>query len=575
MSDVNQFLLIVGVLLSASILIGHVSRRFGMPLLLVFLLIGMTAGEDGPGGIRFDDFGVAFLVANLALAVILLDGGMRTQLQTFRVALRPALSLATVGVVITAGLVGVAGHFMLGLDWPFAFLLGSIVASTDAAAVFALLRDSGTRLNDRVASTLEIESGVNDPMAVFLTVAMIEVIRSGAATPDFALLVSLVQQFGLGVIIGVGAGYLLSRMVQTVHVGEGLYALLIASGGLLIFAGCNLLGGSGFLAVYLTGLVVGNRRLPGGENVLRAMDGLAWLAQAGMFLLLGLLVTPSNLFALGWWALGVAVVLMVVARPVAVALSLAPFRFPPREMAYISWVGLRGAVPIVLAIFPTMAGIDRGHVFFDVAFFVVLVSLILQGSTLALGARVLGIALPSRIEPIAHGEIELTRQRGLQLLEVRVPEDWPWAGTPVRELRLPADTQVLAVWREAMLVADVNAHLLQTDDAVLCAVPPESSPALAQLFTQQPAQGAPSQRSVFGDFTLDADVSVGDLEMAYGFVLARDDSERERKLGDWLQGRLRRRPVAGDRMRVDRIELTVREVRDGHITRVGLKLSAE
>jgi len=575
MSNVNQFLLIVGVLLFASILIGHVSRRFGMPLLLVFLLIGMAAGEDGPGGIRFDDFSLGFLVANLALAVILLDGGMRTQLQTFRVALRPALSLATVGVVITAGLVGVAGHLMLGLDWPFAFLLGSIVASTDAAAVFALLRDSGTRLNDRVASTLEIESGVNDPMAVFLTVAMIEVIRSGAATPDLALLISLVQQFGLGVIIGVGAGYVLSKTVQTVHVGEGLYALLIASGGLLIFAGCNLLGGSGFLAVYLTGLVVGNRRLPGGENVLRAMDGLAWLAQAGMFLLLGLLVTPSNLFALGWWALGVAVVLMVVARPVAVALSLAPFRFPPREMAYISWVGLRGAVPIVLAIFPTMAGIDRGHVFFDVAFFVVLVSLILQGSTLALGARVLGIALPSRIEPIAHGEIELTRQRGLQLLEVRVPEDWPWAGTPVRELRLPAETQVLAVWRHAVLVAEVNAHLLQADDAVLCAVPPESGPELAQLFTQQPAEGAPSQRSVFGDFTLDADVSVGDLEMAYGFALARDEVERERKLGDWLQAKLRRRPVDGDRVRVDRIELTVREVRDGRITRVGLKLGAE
>ncbi len=575
MGQVNQFLLIVGVLLFASILIGHVSRRFGMPLLLVFLLIGMAAGEDGPGGIDFDDFGTGFLVANLALAVILLDGGLRTQLQTFRVALRPALSLATLGVAVTAAIVGGASHLMLGLDWGYALLLGSIVASTDAAAVFALLRDSGTRLNDRVASTLEIESGVNDPMAVFLTLAMIELIRSGVRTPDLDLAVHLVQQFGLGVLIGVGAGYLLSRTVQGVHVGEGLYALLIASGGLLIFAGCNLLGGSGFLAVYLTGLVVGNRRLPGGENVLRAMDGLAWLAQAGMFLLLGLLVTPGDLLDLGWWALGVAVVLMLIARPVAVALSLAPFRFPPREIAYISWVGLRGAVPIVLAIFPTMAGIDGGHVFFDVAFFVVLVSLVLQGSTLALGARLLGIALPARIEPVAHGEIELTRQHGLQLLEVRVPDDWPWSGTAVRDLRLPAETQVLAVWRNGVLVAEVGSHLLQTDDAVLCAVPQESSVALAQLFTEAPQQGAPTQRSVFGDFTIDADISVADLEMAYGLVLARDDLDRDRRLGEWLQARLRRRPVAGDRARIDHIELTVREVRDGRIARVGLKLSAE
>jgi len=574
MNDVNRFLLLVGVLLFASILIGHVSRRFGMPLLLVFLLIGMVAGADGPGGIRFDDFGTGFLVANLALAVILLDGGLRTQLQSFRVALRPALSLATVGVVVTAGIVGAASHLTLGLDWGYAFLLGSIVASTDAAAVFALLRDSGTRLNERVTATLEIESGLNDPMAVFLTLAMIEVILGGG-TPDLDLLVHLVQQFALGALIGVGAGYLLSRTVQTVHVGEGLYALLIASGGLLIFGGCNVLGGSGFLAVYLAGLVVGNRRIPGGENVLRAMDGLAWLAQAGMFLLLGLLVTPGKLLELGWWVLGVVLVLTLLARPVAVALSLAPFRFPPREIAYIAWVGLRGAVPIVLALFPAMAGIDRGHVFFDVAFFVVLVSLLLQGSTLARGARVLGIALPARIEPVAHGEIELTQAHGLHLLEMRVPEDWPWAGMPVRELRVPPQTQVLTVWRDAVLVAEVGSHLLQAGDTVLCAVPPHSSVALAQLFTEVPARGAPSQRSVFGDFTIDADVAVADLELAYGFSLAREEGERDRKLGEWLQSKLRRRPVVGDRARVERIELTVREVREGRIARVGLKLDAE
>ncbi|HZP88486.1 MAG TPA: potassium/proton antiporter [Burkholderiales bacterium] len=571
MSSVNHILFISGVLLFASILIGHVSRRFGLPLLFVFLLIGMLAGEDGPGGIVFNNFGLSFLVANLALAVILLDGGLRTELRTFRVALRPALSLATIGVVLTAALMGLATKWLLQWDWRYALLLGAIVASTDAAAVFALLRDSGTRLNDRVAATLEIESGLNDPMAVFLTVVLIELIRSNADAPGLVVLLDLARQFGLGAAIGLAGGYLLSEVVQVVRVGEGLHALLLMAGGLLLFAGCNLLGGSGFLAVYLVGLLVGNRRLPGGENLLRAMDGLAWLAQAGMFLLLGLLVTPSRLADLGWSALLLSLALIVLARPLAVALTLAPFRFPMREVAYVSWVGLRGAVPIVLAIFPTIAGIDQYTRYFDVAFFVVLVSLVVQGSTVASAARLLGLALPAQRELRAHGEVELGAHARMQLLEVQVPIDWPLIGVRVAALPLPTGSRVLSGWRNAKLMNAVHGESLMAGDTLLLIAPPNARAALGELFSRDLSGGA-IQRRLFGDFELDPSVSLGEIEQVYGVALVRQERERALAVGQWLGEQLHRRPVQGDRVRVGPLELIVRETQGARVARVGLRI---
>jgi len=399
--------LLVGAgLVFISVLAGVVSARVGFSFLLVFLLVGVLAGQDGPGGLVFNDYRVSFWVGNVALAVILLDGGLRTDFETFRTGLKPSLLLATVGVLVCAGITGVAAHWLLDLSWPLALLVGAIVGSTDAAAVFVLLKSSGVRLNERVAATLEIESGMNDPMAVYLTLTFIGVALAMAAAPTLvaggvtpqAVMYSLLQQFGWGALMGLGAGFALAETLKQLGRGTdgggGVRALLLVSGGLSVFAATTWLGGSGFLAVYVMGVIIGNRAKRQVRSTLSAMDGYAWLSQAGMFLLLGLLVTPSSLLPTLLPALGVSLVLMLVARPVSVWLCLAPLRFAPREIAFISWVGLRGAVPIVLAVFPVMAGLPGAQVFFNVAFVVVLASLLLQGSTIAWVARRLGLDMP-------------------------------------------------------------------------------------------------------------------------------------------------------------------------------------
>ncbi len=398
-------LLIAAALVFVSVLAGVFSARLGFSSLLVFLVVGTLAGVDGPGGLVFDDFRLSFWVGNVALAVILLDGGLRTDFTTFRTGLRPALLLATVGVMICTVVTGSAAWWLLDLSWPLALLLGAIVGSTDAAAVFSLLKSSGVKLNERVAATLEIESGMNDPMAVYLTLTFIGValvatagLKPAAGLSATQVLLSLFQQFGWGAALGLGAGFglaeLLKRLGRGSDGGGGIRALLIVSAGLAVFAGTTWLGGSGFLAVYAMGVVIGNRARRHVRTSLSAMDGYAWLSQASMFLLLGLLVTPTELLRTIWPALGVSLVLMLVARPLSVWLCLAPLRFDRREMTFVAWVGLRGAVPIVLAVFPVMAGVPGAQIFFNVAFVVVLISLLLQGSTIAWSARRLGVALP-------------------------------------------------------------------------------------------------------------------------------------------------------------------------------------
>jgi cell volume regulation protein A len=396
---VNIPLFAAAMLVFLSVLSGLISTRLGFPFLLVFLLAGILAGEDGPGGLSFDDFGLSFWVGNLALAVILLDGGLRTSFGSFRAGLKPSLMLATVGVAVTALVTGAAAALLLGMDWRQGVLLGAIVGSTDAAAVFALLKKSGVTLNERVATTLEIESGMNDPMAVYLTLAFIGVILGSGGTSSGAAvqqaLQSFLQQFGLGVVGGVLAGFLLAALLNRLPSADaGITALLLMSAGLAVFAAVGWAGGSGFLGAYLLGMILGNRSRERLAAALPAMDGYAWLAQAGMFLLLGLLVTPNEAVDTALPAVGVAAVLMLVARPLAVWLCLLPFHFRAREVVFIAWVGLRGAVPIVLAVFPLMAGVPGAMQLFNVAFMVVLLSLMLQGTTIPLAARLLDVALP-------------------------------------------------------------------------------------------------------------------------------------------------------------------------------------
>jgi cell volume regulation protein A len=402
MDFINAPLLAAAALVFVSVLAGLFSARIGFSFLLVFLLAGILAGEDGPGGYLFEDIRLSFWVGNLALAIILLDGGMRTAFATFRTGLKPASVLATVGVLLCAALTGLASMLFLGLDWGTAMLLGAIVGSTDAAAVFALLTRSGVTLNERVAATLEIESGVNDPMAVYLTLAFIALLAQAQAaaggTSAWATMAwAFVQQFGWGALIGLLGGLAMAELLKRVaqrDAGGGILALMIGAAGLALFAATGLLGGSGFLAVYLFGLIIANRAAEAVAPTLAAMDGYAWLAQAGMFLLLGLLVTPSDLLDSLLPALGVALALIFIARPLTVWLCLWPFRFTPQETWFISWVGLRGAVPIVLALFPLLAGTPHAPLLFNAAFVVVLVSLLTQGTTIGLMAHRLGVAMP-------------------------------------------------------------------------------------------------------------------------------------------------------------------------------------
>lgn len=422
----NLPLMAVGGLVLASSVAAVFSARVGFSFLLVFLLGGLLAGQDGPGGYVFNDHRLSFVVGNIALAVILMDGGMRTRFATFRTGLKPSLWLATAGVLICALVTGVAAWWLLDLPWAMALLMGAIVGSTDAAAVFSLMKTSGVRLNERVEATLEIESGMNDPMAVFLTLALVGVLSTSAlgGTPlTGGQLASqwgqaLLTQFGLGLLLGVAAGYglaaLLNWLRATAHPPTGVVGLVLLSAGLLLFSACGWLGGSGFLAVYAAGVLVGNRARKAVLPAMSIMDGYAWLAQASMFLLLGLLATPSEVLRTFWPALGVSAVLMLVARPLSVWLCLAPLHFARHEIAFISWVGLRGAVPIVLAVFPLMAGLPQAQVFFNVAFVVVLSSLLLQGASIAWAARYLDVALPDEQDEAGmrhiFGDFELDAQ---------------------------------------------------------------------------------------------------------------------------------------------------------------------
>ncbi|HVL74389.1 MAG TPA: potassium/proton antiporter [Noviherbaspirillum sp.] len=571
MGYVNYLLLLGAALMFFGIVFGASSSRFGVPFLLIFLVVGMLAGEDGFGGIVFHDYQLSFLVGNLALAIILLDGGLRTKMQTFRVALKPSLALATFGVVVTAGLVGLFAAWVLGLDWRVALLLGTIVGSTDAAAVFSLLKASGTRLNDRISNTLEIESGINDPMAIFLTITLIELLThtSGALSIP-AMLQQLALQFSIGLAFGIGIGYLLGAVVSRIHVGEGLHALLLCSGGVALFGLTNLVGGSGFLAIYLAGLIVGNSRYRVGENVMRAMDGMAWLAQSGMFLLLGLLATPKEVWDIAGPALAIAIFLMLVGRPVAVILSLLPFRFSMKEVGFISWVGLRGAVPIVMAMFPLLAGIEGALLIFNVAFMVVLASLLLQGTSVPFLARALGISMPERAEPVLRTQLRGAGEKGYEMAQFEIARHSAMLGAHAGTLTMPPDAHIVNVLRNGTLLRADEAGALLVDDVVTVVCAEAALDRLGEMFHGRHSPGR-TMREFYGDFMLDGDARLADVAALYGNMEEHPELQAL-TLGEAIERRLRRAPVEGDSVEVCSLLLTVRAMEGRVVTKVGMKL---
>jgi cell volume regulation protein A len=390
MEFTNQFIFFTGFILLLSIMAGMVSNRIGAPLLLAFLGVGIIFGEDGLGGIVFNDQQLSYSVCSFALAIILFDGGIHTPLRNFRYALRPAFSLATLGVLITAATTALGIWYFLEVDMLYAALFGSIVASTDAAAVFLLLRQRGIKLEPAMSSTLEVESGVNDPMAIFLTLTCVGLILNEQNDTTWVdISTDFIRQMGIGAALGYAGGKLLTWFFDRVDLDSGLYPIFALAGGLFVFGATNLLGGSGFLAVYLAGLLLGSHEYKTKQLVKQFLDGIAWLSQLGMLLLLGLLVTPSQLIQDIPFAIIIAGMLIFVARPIAVFVSLAFERFTWKEKVFISWVGLRGAIPIYLAIIPVMLGVEGRY--FNIAFLVVLCSLFLQGWTIRPVAKLLGV----------------------------------------------------------------------------------------------------------------------------------------------------------------------------------------
>lgn len=450
-------------------------------------------------------------------------------------------------------------------DLPLAesLLIGAIVSPTDAAAVFFLLHLRGLQLKQRVGATLEVESGSNDPMAVFLTLALVEALAAPEAMSASALASTFALQMGLGAIFGVGAGWLLGQIINRVRLAPGLYPLLAAAGALFTFALVSLIGGSGFLAVYLTGLVMGNRRLNGYQNIMRFQDGLTWLAQITMFLMLGLLVLPSALLAVAIPAIALALLLMLVFRPLSVWLCLLPFGFSKIETGFISWVGLRGAVPMVLALFPIAAGVGQGELLFNIAFFVVLTSLLIQGWTVSPLARWLKLNMPADTGPLERVELSIPALPDHELVGYRVD-----AGSPVSlKAQLPSWARPMLVVRDAMLMSPVEAGTLRAGDTLYLLAPPWRARELDSFFVHHRADA----RSFYGEFVLNGDAPMGALTALYG--VAVPDDAQALTVADFFAEKFNGKPAVGDDIVLEEIALVVDAIEQDRVHRVGLDLN--
>ncbi|EQM11126.1 transporter associated domain protein [Vibrio parahaemolyticus VP-NY4] len=468
-------------------------------------------------------------------------------------------------------LTGLMATWLFDLDLLQGILVGAIVGSTDAAAVFSLLK--GRSLNERVGSTLEIESGTNDPMAVFLTVTLIAILSStGTGLSAGFLALSFVKQFGIGALLGFAGGWVLWKVINRNQLPDGLYSILTVSGGLIIFALSNSLGGSGILSIYLVGLLLGNRPTRSRHSILHVLDGMTWLAQIGMFLVLGLLVTPSNLLSIAVPGLALAFGMILFARPISVWIGLLPFKsFTPREKWFVSWVGLRGAVPIILAVFPMMAGLPDAQLYFNLAFFVVMVSLIVQGGTLTKAMSLAKVELPPKPEPISRTGVEIYPTSEWELFIYRLKADKWCIGEPLRSLSMPEGTRIAAVFRNQELLHPSGSTRLEEDDTLCVLAQEKDLAALSLLFSEAPEKA--SLTRFFGDFFLDIEVKLADVAMMYGLNLGYE--LQDKTLSNIVEEQLGSTPVLGDQFEWQGLQWVIADVVDHQVTKVGLRLPNE
>ncbi|PNS08847.1 potassium/proton antiporter [Solilutibacter silvestris] len=563
---IDNRLLGYAVLVLAGIGSSLLARRFGAPLLLVFLILGLLLGVDGPGGIRYDDTGFTYQIGALALCLILFDGGLQTRASQVRGAIKPALVLSTVGVLITASLTAVAAHWLLALGTLQSLLLGTVLASTDAAAVFFLIRARGLHLERRAGSTLEIESGANDPMAVFLTVALAGWVAGNGQGSVFVIILQVIWAMGCGALMGYGGGRLIVAALNRYDFPSGLHPWLAMAGAVTLFALTNLIGGSGYLAVYAAGVIVANRPVRARHEVMSVQDAATWFAQLLMFLLLGLLATPHALLQVLWPALGVAAFLMLVARPVTTLVCLLPFRYRWGEIGFIAWVGLRGAVSIFLASIPLLAQLPDAWLYFNVAFVVVLASLIVQGWTLERAAHAFGVAVPRNDPDTRRVHLDLPGQLEYELLGYRVA---PGARALATET-WPLDVRVAMVVRDGRIVQGNEAGDLRPGDYAYMLAPTTSARRLDWYFVARGADSANSPQPGFGEFLFGGDAPLGDIAEFYGLNLPKRFAKHTAAL--LFDERFDEQPQPGDQLSIGNAILTVHRLHDDRVAQVGLRL---
>ncbi|MFC0605167.1 potassium/proton antiporter [Winogradskyella pulchriflava] len=463
----ENILLVGSLLLFISIIVGKTSYKFGVPTLILFLAIGMLAGSDGIGGIRFDDPKLAQFIGIVSLNFILFSGGLDTNFKAVKPILREGIMLSTLGVLLTAVSLGTFVWYVTDFTIYESMLLGSIVSSTDAAAVFSILRSKNLALKNNLRPTLELESGSNDPMAYVLTLAFLTLVIN--QDQGLASIIPLfLQQMIFGGIAGFGFGKLSKLIINRIQLGfEGLYPVLVIALMFITFSATNFVGGNGFLAIYICAVYLGNQDLIHKSTILKMFDGIAWLMQIVLFLTLGLLVFPSQIIPYMGIGLLISVFLIVVARPVGVFLSLMFFKMKLRRRFYISWVGLRGAVPIVFATYPLLAGIDKANIIFNIVFFISVTSVLIQGTTLSIFAKWLNVALPEKLMPVEQNDRYILNLPKSAMEEITILPDSPAVDKRIVDLHFPSSAFIIMIKRDGKYVRPGGATVIEANDILM------------------------------------------------------------------------------------------------------------